>query len=239
MSQLLLVRHGQARLFTDNYDRLSSLGVTQARALAAHWLEWGLVLDGVYCGTLTRQQSTARAVREAFVEQGVDWPGEATLPGLDEYPAEELVKQLASHLRDRDQEIARHALALESAQDDADRYRHFHRLLATTLDRWINGETQGAHLPVSWEDWSAGVLGALQEIMSGATSGQCVAVFTSGGVIGTIVQHVLEAPPRKAADLNWRIHNASVTGITFSGDRSSLDSFNGTRHLSASQLTYR
>ena len=239
MSQLLLVRHGQARLFTDDYDRLSPLGVAQARALAEHWLEWGLALDGIYYGTLTRQQSTAQTVRDAYVASGVNWPPEATLAGLDEYPAEELVKELAAHLRDRDQEIARHAAAFESAGDDAGRYRHFHRLLAATLERWIRGDTQGAELSMTWEDWSGGVVTALRDIMSSADSGQRLAVFTSGGVIGTIVQHVLEAPPAKAADLNWRIHNASVTGITFSGPRTSLDSFNGTRHLTETQLTYR
>lgn len=239
MSQLLLVRHGQASLFTDNYDRLSSLGVAQAKALAAHWLESGVALDGVYYGTLSRQQSTANAVQEVFAERGAEWPSESTLPGLNEYPAEELVQQLAGHLRERDEEIREHAQAFESAADDAGRYRHFHRLLAATLDRWISDETQDAPLPVTWGDWRGGVIAALRDIMSRAESGQRLAVFTSGGVIGTAVQHVLEAPDRKAAELNWRIHNASVTGITFSGRRVSLDSFNATPHLSGSQLTYR
>lgn len=239
MSELLLVRHGQARLFTNDYDRLSSLGVVQAKALAGHWLKSRVAFDAVYYGTLTRQQATAQAVRDAFAEHGAAWPSEFTVPGLDEYPAEELVRGLGAHLRERDPEVSRHSDAFESATDDASRYRHFHRLLAATLDRWISGDTHEAELPITWREWSSAVTGALREIMSAADSGQRVAVFTSGGVIGTAVQHVLEAPDKKAAELNWRIHNASVTGITFSGRRASLDSFNATPHLTASQLTYR
>jgi broad specificity phosphatase PhoE len=39
MSTLILVRHGQASAFEDNYDRLSSLGERQARLLGESWRE--------------------------------------------------------------------------------------------------------------------------------------------------------------------------------------------------------
>ena len=54
MSKLLVIRHGQARLFTDNYDRLSDVGLSQAEALGKHWLERDIRPDDVYSGTLTR-----------------------------------------------------------------------------------------------------------------------------------------------------------------------------------------
>lgn len=56
MSTLLLVRHGQARLFSDNYDRLSDLGLSQAEALADFWLERGIRPDSVFSGSMIRQR---------------------------------------------------------------------------------------------------------------------------------------------------------------------------------------
>ena len=70
-------------------------------------------------------------------------------------------------------------------------------------------------------------------------SGKTVAVFTSGGPIGVSVQSALEAPDLKAAELNWRVYNCSVTQFTFSGERISLDAFNGTAHLQPEMLTFR
>ena len=59
MSELFLVRHGQARLFTEDYDRLSDLGIGQAEALGHSWLEQGIRPDHVWTGTLKRQIGTA------------------------------------------------------------------------------------------------------------------------------------------------------------------------------------
>jgi broad specificity phosphatase PhoE len=49
----------------------------------------------------------------------------------------------------------------------------------------------------------------------------------------------LQAPDIKAADLNWRVHNCSVTRYTFSGERVSLDTFNDVSHLPPGMHTYR
>ena len=70
--------------------------------------------------------------------------------------------------------------------------------------------------------------------------GRRVAVFTSGGFIGTAVQHVLAAPDRAALEFNWRVRNCSLTEFVFTRDRFSLDSFNGVPHLAdPSMWTYR
>jgi broad specificity phosphatase PhoE len=74
----------------------------------------------------------------------------------------------------------------------------------------------------------------------GDLSGRRVAIFTSGGVIGRTLQRVLGAPDQTALALNWRIRNASLTHLTFSGRRVSLDSFNVTTHLRSTGLdSYR
>jgi broad specificity phosphatase PhoE len=62
-------------------------------------------------------------------------------------------------------------------------------------------------------------------------SGRRVAVFTSGGVIGTSVRLALAAPDRTAMEVNWRVRNCSLTEFVFTTGRFSLDSFNALPHL--------
>ena len=65
MSEIILVRHGQANSHaTDeaSYDRLSDLGRAQAGWLGAHLRATNPHFDRVLTGTLTRQADTARAM---------------------------------------------------------------------------------------------------------------------------------------------------------------------------------
>ena len=81
---------------------------------------------------------------------------------------------------------------------------------------------------------------ALKHILAQDGAGRRVAVFTSGGVIGLIVQSVLHAPDEQMLALNWRVRNCSQSEFTFSRARISLDSFNTLPHLDDPALwTYR
>lgn len=239
MSTLLLVRHGQARLFTEDYDRLSDLGENQARALAEFWLDRGIRPDGVYSGTLVRQRQTADSVGNVFSSSGEAWPEALQLTGLNEYPAEQITASLLPALQKLDSRFEKLAADLESSTTRADQYRYLHRLLDAVVVRWILDDYGGAEVPVSWKTFSEGVRSAIRDIMSSAGRGQTIAAFTSGGPVAISLQTILQAPDIKAADLNWRLHNCSVTRYTFSGQRVSLDAFNDVSHLAADMHTYR
>ena len=238
MSTLLLVRHGQASLFSDNYDRLSEQGVRQAELLAESWLAEGIVPDRVWCGTLERQQRSAEAAGAVFAAAGEPWPRVEVDEHFNEFPAEELLPRILDALRHSHPELAVIAADYQSADNDAARYRHFHRLLEAVMAHWVAGS---AELPeaMTWPAFSERVRGAMRRVMRETGQGRTAAGFTSGGPIGVIVQSVLQAPHIKALELNWRIHNGSVTRYTFSGDRISLDRFNDTRHLPVGMLSYR
>lgn len=241
MSTLYVVRHGQGRFFTDDYDRLSEHGEAQARALAEFWLRHEIAIDAAYCGTLRRQRRTGEVVAETFAAAGGEFPALATAPGLDEYPGDDLIEVLAPRLRETDAGIRERAIELEAAEDERARYRGFHRLLEAVMARWIAADypaDAGAGLP-TWRAFSDGVRRTLAGIMGEHPSGRSVALFTSGGPIGISVQTALEAPEQKAAELNWRVRNASVTRFTYNATRVSLDEFNGVAHLLPDLLTYR
>ena len=239
MGTLYVVRHGQASLFSDDYDRLSDLGRRQARTLAEHWLQQGLRFDTAWSGDLKRQVDTAAGIAEAYAQAGCSFPTLRRTASFNEYPADDIMASLGSALRRRDERVAELFRAVEASAENRDRYRHFHRLLEAVIAAWVRGEHEPDEVPVAWQDWSAHIRAGLVEVLSEARKGASIVLFTSGGVIGVTVRTVLESPPIKAAELNWRIYNGSVTRYTFSGDRISLDHFNDISHLPDDQLSYR
>ena len=74
MSLLLLIRHGQARAFEADSDRLTERGEAQARKLGAHLVRSGAEFDEIHAGTLVRQRRTAEIVGDAFAESGKSFP---------------------------------------------------------------------------------------------------------------------------------------------------------------------
>ena len=235
----MLVRHGQASLFSGDYDRLSDLGLNQAEALGRFWLERKIRPDGVYSGTLNRQRQTADKVGDTFVVSGETWPAPQEIPGLNEYPAQEITESLVPELRKTDSSVDRLVVDLESSKNHEDKYRNLHRLLEIVIARWVSEDYGNADVPLSWKTFSEGVRATLRDLMASSGRGKTIAIFTSGGPVAISVQTILQAPDIKAAELNWRVHNCSVTRYTFSGERVSLDTFNDVSHLPADMLTYR
>lgn len=239
MSTLILVRHGQASFFSDDYDRLSPLGEEQSRILGRHWARVGLVPDEIYAGTLRRQTGTAEAAGEAMRAAGRPWPGLRTFEGFNEYDADAVMKSLLPELLERDPKYGRLNDEMKAAVEPRDRYRTFHRLLEAVMSVWAAGEYESAGVP-SWTGFRDGVREGLRRVMESGGGGRTVAVFTSGGPIGIGVQTALRAPDQTALDLNWRVHNCATSVFTFGGGRVSLDRFNDISHLEDPKFqTYR
>lgn len=239
MSQLVLVRHGQATLFGDTYDRLSPLGEEQARRLGGYWVEQGAVFDAVYCGTLRRQTRTLEIVAEVYAEAGQPWPTPVITPGLNEYDGDGIMQHLLPPLRQRDTRLRSLADTAERHGDGPDRYRHYQRLFEAVTGAWVQGAVEAAEVE-SWRAFYNRVSQTWRRILQEEGSGRRVAAFTSGGPIAVAVQMAVRAPEAVALELNWRLRNAALTELVFSGDRLSLDTFNTVPHLPDPALwTYR
>jgi len=239
MGYLVLIRHGQARSFEKDGDRLSPLGEEQARALAKYWIRQGVNFDEVYSGELARQRRTAEIVGECFVQSGLAWPQLQTMPELNEYDAIGIINSLVPSLADRDAAFRALAEAFERNKDAPERNSHFQKMFEAATSVWLCGEFEVEGVE-SWRSFQSRVRAAIKRITSAEGRGRRVAVFTSGGVIGLAVQNVLNAPERSALEINWRVRNCSLTEFTFSRDRMSLDSFNAIPHLDDPALqTYR
>jgi broad specificity phosphatase PhoE len=239
MGYLVLIRHGQARSFEKDGDRLSPLGEEQARALARYWIRQGVNFDEVYSGVLARQRRTAEIAGECFAQSGLAWPRLQTMPELNEYDAIGIINNLVPSLAERDAAFRALAEAFERNKDAPERNSHFQRMFEAATSVWLGGEFEVEGVE-PWRSFQSRVRAAIKRIASAEGRGRRAAVFTSGGVIGLAAQNVLNAPERSALELNWRVRNCSLTEFTFSRDRISLDSFNTIPHLDDPALrTYR
>jgi broad specificity phosphatase PhoE len=199
----------------------------------------GVQINRVYAGTLQRQTRSAEVVGETYRAAGQNFPELTILEGLNEYPADDVMGILLPELTDRDEKYATLKREYDEAVEGREKYRTFHRLLEAVMAVWVAKEYDSNGLE-PWSAFSSRVRDAMKQAMAVDKSGQSIGVFTSGGVIGVAVQSVLQAPEIKAAELNWRIHNGSVTQFTFSKGRIALDSFNDTAHFTdPALLTYR
>jgi broad specificity phosphatase PhoE len=212
MAELYLVRHGQASLGSDNYDRLSEKGEQQCIWLAEHFARNGLRFDRVVTGTLQRHAQTLDAIRSALPELPVECE---ILPGLDEYDFHALFRALG----------AEHRHLAESVTSDP---REFFKALRQVLQLWAKGELD-ERVPETWSAFQQRVAAARTAIQQGGA--QRVLAVTSGGVIGALTQQALQAPAATAIALNMQIRNSSVTRCFFNPETFQLSSFNAVSHL--------
>jgi len=234
MSQLVLVRHGQAAAFTADSDRLTELGEKQARALGRFLAERGTRLDEVHVGTLRRQRDTASLVGEALTAAGLPFPEPRESAGWNEYDAGGINGRLGRALAERDASYAALVRDFEAKAGAPDRNRYFQRMFEALMERWVSGEAQDAGVE-SFASFHARVRAARDAILAQDGS-RNVMVFTSGGPIGVCVQLALQAPERMAVQINWRVKNGSMTEMVFGKDRLSLDTFNAIPHLDSKAL---
>ncbi len=228
MSELFIVRHGQASFDADDYDQLSEVGYQQAAILADHWQSMERRFDSLYCGSLKRQKQTAEGVAKQ-----VNNPEPGILEGLNEYSSHEILNAY------REQFAAADGFAADGNMKERG---FFQRFLEAACLRWVRGELESGDIE-KFADFKARVGNAFAKIMEENAKGKKVVVATSGGVIALAVQTVLKMPDEQAINLNWMVYNSSVTRINYSGSRVSLSVFNSIPHLEQphqrDKITYR
>ncbi|MEY4575627.1 MAG: hypothetical protein RL701_330 [Pseudomonadota bacterium] len=237
MSQLVLVRHGQAAAFSEDSDRLTDLGERQAAVLGEYWAKQGVAFDEVVVGTLRRHVQTEAQVAAAYKRAGLPWPSARSVAGWNEYDASS-VMQLGAKVREKDPEFAKLVADFEAAAGGPEQNRYFQRMFEVLMSRWVANAVSAEGVE-TFEAFHARVSEAFEAILQ-TTSSRRVVVFSSGGPIGVSVQYAMRAPKPVALEVNWRVRNTSLTEYVFGRGRLSLDSFNVTPHLEGTTLqTFR
>jgi broad specificity phosphatase PhoE len=215
MGVLLLVRHGQASIGEENYDRLSAVGRRQTRAVGVRLAHADLSVERVVCGTSARHRDTAGELVAAlgFPEAQVQ-----TDARLDEFDHVAL--------------LAARPPEATAAVRPAETGPEVPPALDEAIARWMaadhDGRPDDAAYPESHASFTARVTDAVHALVD--APGTSVAV-TSAGVIAVATATALGLPAERWPSLAGRMVNSSVTRIAGREGGGVLMTFNDYAHL--------
>jgi broad specificity phosphatase PhoE len=213
MSELYLVRHGQASFGAKNYDKLSELGIQQAIWLGEYFQQRNIDFERLWLGDLLRHQETAQGICKAFSR-----PPEWTIQNkLNEFNF---------------QNIAEAYLGLfpnEKPAPDA-KPAEFYRLLKKAMKAWSESQLPQELLTESWQQFRERVEHCRQEICA-ADNGKPILAVSSGGTISMFMGLVLGFDVEQVIELNMQIKNTSFSHFYFNQRTVRLSSFNNIPHL--------
>lgn len=207
MSQITLVRHGQANTGARDeasYDKLSDLGHQQARWLGDHLRDTGYHYPRIYSGTLTRHVETAQSM--GFTANMVQDPR------LNEMQYFSLAKALEEQFGE----------PVPTERED------FAENVVKVFSAWSDGRISQPY--ETWATFQSRTQAALKDIASG--EGPAL-VVTSGGVIGMIMQYCLDLDAKATARIVLATMNSSLHRLHIMGNVISPDLFNAVPHLEA------
>jgi broad specificity phosphatase PhoE len=236
MSEILLVRHGQASFGDKNYDRLSPAGVRQAKILAQRLLHTKQSFDAIYSGMMERQKNTALQLTEYFSSSGNHVPDTIISADFNEYDSFSVWESQVPLMLKEDPALSD---MLERARADR---KSFQIIFEAVMKRWVSGnyDRNGA---ATWADFKKRVVNGLSKIMETHGSGKKIIVFTSGGPISAAVQHALGLSDEKTIELSWQVINSSVTRFKYNAKGVMLYGFNDIAHIEQENdgglITYR
>ena len=207
MSQIVLVRHGQANTGARDeieYDRLSPLGHQQSGWLGDHLRQKGDVFARIWTGTCCRHIETADGI-------AAETTGEIA---RDERLNELEYFTLSQLLADQ------HGIILPDNRED------FVRHMPCLFGHWRDGKLEGA--PESFAHFENRVSDALNEIS--ALPGRSL-VVTSGGLIGMAMRLTLGLEMAAFCNVCLSIQNTSVSSWLPLEGQLALTQFNALPHL--------
>lgn len=229
MGAIYLIRHGQASFGADDYDNLSDLGRQQSRLLGKALAKRGIHVNTVYCGSMKRHRQTAESCLNAM--NAIRPIHE--LNTLDEYDHVQIIARHSPHYTD-----------LQTMREDLSRqenpWRAFQQLFSEAVKRWMSDD-YSAEYNESWPSFQQRCHQALTNIAKASPKDQNVLVFTSGGPISTICQHLMGLNDERTLSLSWTLVNTGVTKLHNKTSGCQLSVLNEHVHLDEENnlITYR
>lgn len=232
MSQLYLVRHGQASFGSRDYDQLSPLGVTQSQLLGQWLATTGLRPDRIIHGSMRRQRQTAESCLGT-------WLGNHTVLSVEDSSFNEFDHKevlLRSH-----PEFGEAGWLERFLAEQPNGRKAFQKVFAESVARWMSGK-HGSDYAETWPAFRSRCVNGLLRAAESAPDAT-IWIFTSGGPIAAIMQHVLDIPDDRIMELQWAVLNGSVSQLSHRPGRLRIKQFNNVAHLTlpgrADLHTYR
>lgn len=222
MTTIYLIRHGQASAGAENYDVLSPIGRKQAAILGDHLRDISLEFDGIYSGSLERQIDTAT------IATGITSEQLRIKNNFNEYHHSEIFSYYLPLLAKKNKMMADAAGAGPNTLMTME-------VFTALMNAWTQDNSDQAESIESWPQFKNRISAGLKEITASHGPKDKVAIFTSGGVICTILQSVFNTTPQLTFEMNWGINNASMSRVKLKDEKIHLREYNNTAHLALQQ----
>jgi len=229
MAAIYLIRHGQASFGKADYDQLSDHGIKQAQILGKHWQSLTKP-DKFYSGDLLRHGQSLEHFLVGYKES--DAPA-IIHSGFNEFDHVDILKCYKPQWGD----FAKMSTSLSKLKDAS---KSIQKEFFHAMERWVASE-DGKEYKESWPQFKARCISALQNIIrqslvekkatTTSSKSQDILVFTSGGPISAIIQHILQLSDQQTLTMNQQLRNTSVTKLLFSEEMLSVDYVNNYSHL--------
>jgi len=240
MAAIYLIRHGQASFGKADYDQLSEKGSLQSQLLGKYWQALATP-EKMFSGDLLRHEQTLENFLIGY--QG-NKPSTVLHSGFNEFNHVDMLTRY-----DAQWTSFAHMAALISQQPDGNKI--FQKEFARALNRWVSGQYDSDYIE-SWSQFKKRCIAALHDVIqlelnakkasSIAKPSNNICIFTSGGTISVLVQHILGLSDQSTLVINQQLRNTGVTKLLFSKNNLSIDYLNNYGHLSqegADWVTFR
>ena len=230
MGVVYLIRHAQASFGASDYDKLSALGLRQSVVLGAALRTRVPRVDAAYVGAMLRHRQTADGALRGRAEP---------LPlqvhaGLDEFDHEEVLARYKPAYANRMLLMADMARTLQPR-------KAFQIAFDAAAARWLSGAHDGEYTE-TWAVFQARCVQALRDVVDATGPSKTAVVFTSGGPISAIAQHLLGVPNDRVFAMNRTLVNGAVSKVIYSENGLYLSTWNEHSHYEGATpplITYR
>ncbi|MEC9400168.1 MAG: histidine phosphatase family protein, partial [Myxococcota bacterium] len=219
VSEIYLIRHGQASFGAADYDKLSELGERQARAAGASLGHLGSPAI-LASGTMRRHLGTCRGFLESYAH---DVPEVREDAAFNEYDHDAVLAAVMEGWMDPDARMRWFA-----EQDHPG--RAFHELFLKAAARWVSGAHEEDY-EEPFAVFSARVKQGLERVTRALQPDEDAIIFTSGGVISALAREVLRFPDEVLVEVNLSMLNAGLTHLRYTRRGLQLVTFNSASHL--------
>ncbi len=230
MAIIYLIRHGQAQFGMEEYDALSPTGIEQAKILGYSFLQRQIVPTKIISGAMQRHQQTMDYCLEKMGLQNID---KTMNSDWNEFDHRDIIAKYEPRYADLE-ELKKDIFLDKSPKEKIT------EILIGAVSRWTNEEHNDYN--ESWKTFSTRVLNGLQKIENESAKDDIVFVFSSGGSISVVLQHVLQLSVQKTFELQLNIANCSITKLKTSSLGLRLLSFSDHAHFEGDMkklLTYK
>jgi broad specificity phosphatase PhoE len=213
VSEIYLVRHGQASFGAKNYDKLSELGHQQARWLGEYFRSRDISFSQVFMGDMVRHRETTQGILDGLSQS----PVLTVDTGFNEFDFKNIGDSYLT-------------LSPQSRLPENPKPADFYRLLKLAMHAWSEDLLPLNTLDESWLDFKNRVQRALQ-IACQQGSDKPILIVSSGGAISMLMSLVLGLDAKQVIELNMQVRNTSISHFFFNKSNIRLSSFNNIPHL--------